>query len=56
MKGIIYMKKVLKDLEYYRNTNEEKGVVYIPSYIIDRNIERIKEFISKENNNYTIKK
>lgn len=28
--------KIKKDLEYYLNTNEEKGVVYIPKFVVKK--------------------
>ena len=28
--------EIKKDLEHYLNTNEEKGVVYIPKFIIEK--------------------
>ena len=27
---------IKKDLEYYLNTNEERGVVYIPKFVIEK--------------------
>ena len=27
---------IKKDLEYYLNTNEEKGVVYIPKFVVEK--------------------
>lgn len=27
---------VKKDLEYYLNTNEEKGVIYIPKFVVEK--------------------
>lgn len=30
------IKKVLTDLKYYLDTNEENGVVYIPKFVIEK--------------------
>ena len=30
--------KVIKDLKYYLDTNEENGVVYIPKFVIEKMI------------------
>ena len=27
---------IKKDLEYYLNTNEEKGIVYIPKFVVEK--------------------
>jgi hypothetical protein len=31
--------KVIKDLKYYLDTNEENGVVYIPKFVIEKMID-----------------
>lgn len=39
--GIAALKKqdkIKKDLQYYLDTNEEKGVVYIPKFVIEKMI------------------
>lgn len=28
--------EIKKDLEYYLNTNEEKGVVYVPKFVVEK--------------------
>lgn len=39
------LRKALDDLKWWRDTNEEKGVVYIPLNNINRDVKRIEEFI-----------
>lgn len=31
--------KVIKDLKYYLDTNEENGVVYIPKFVIEKMVD-----------------
>lgn len=33
---IIDVDKIISDLKYYLDTNEENGVVYIPKFVIER--------------------
>ena len=30
------LKEIKKDLRYYLDTNEEKGVVYIPKFVVEK--------------------
>ena len=41
------IEKIKKNLQYYLNTNEENGVVYIPKFVVD---DLVKE-ITEENEN-----
>lgn len=40
------IKKAIEDLEWWLNTNEENGVVYIPKSNLERDIKRLKDKIS----------
>ena len=35
------MQKTREELEYYLNINEEKGVVYIPKFAVEKMIKRL---------------
>lgn len=37
------LKKIKKKLQYYLNTNEENGVVYIPKFVVDNLVKEMTE-------------
>ena len=41
------IEKIKKNLQYYLNTNEENGVVYIPKFVVD---DLVKEMTEVETN------
>lgn len=43
------LRKAMEDLKWWADTNEEKGVVYIPLNNVEKDIERIKRCIEQIN-------
>lgn len=38
---VLDIDKIIKDLKYYLNVNEEKGVVYIPKFVVEKLIRKL---------------